>query len=114
MPLEDLDADQHHRAAKKGDHRIAHFPVELRHIGKVHTVPAHDQRQRQKDRGQNGKGLHNIAQAQIQHRLICLAELSQLLAQGRDVAAKALGFVGKATEQPQLAFGKQTDRKSVV
>ena len=49
LPLEPDEADRYDDDGDGNDYGIAVSPFQLRHVAKVHAVPARDERQRQED-----------------------------------------------------------------
>ena len=55
--------------------------MQLRHIGKIHAVPARDERKRQKDGGDDGEQLHHPVLRDIHLGLVFAADLGGVFPQ---------------------------------
>ena len=79
--LTDPKTEGQNRRADDAYHEIAVFPAQLRHIDKVHAVPAGEQREGKKDRRDNGEDLHHTVLPDIDLRLKRALDLPAVFAQ---------------------------------
>ena len=87
--LADPKAENQNRRADDAYHEIAVFPAQLRHIDKVHAVPAGEQREGKKDRRDNGEDLHHTVLPDIDLRLKRAMDLPAVFAQELGILPQA-------------------------
>ena len=81
--------------------------MQLRHVLKVHAVPARDERQREKDGGEHRQKLHVFVLARIHLRLIGVAHLLRIVEQMHGAAHQPVSAVGDRAEILELLFGEE-------
>ena len=79
--LTDPKTESQNGNADDGNHKIAVFPAQLRHIDKIHAVPAGKQREREEDCRDNGENLHHMVLPDIDLRLKGALDLPTVFAQ---------------------------------
>ena len=80
--------------------------MQLRHAGKVHAVPADQQRQRQEDRRHDGQDLHDAVLPDVDLRLEQRLDLRAVFAQQLRFLAQADDALFKQSEQSALLVRK--------
>ena len=81
--------------------------MQLRHSDEIHAIPADDQRQRQKNHGNDCEYIHHAIQADIHLRLIGLTNLYTVIPQDTRVLSQSLHSVGTDAKMMQMLSGEQ-------
>ena len=106
--LTDPKTENQNRRADDAYHEIAVFPAQLRHIDKVHAVPAGEQREGKKDRRDNGEDLHHTVLPDIDLRLKRALDLPAVFTQELCVLPQAGNTPLKKTKSLRFRFRKET------
>ena len=89
------------------DDRISPWPVQFRHVDKVHAVPAGNQRQRHEDRRDHSQKGHNIVLLDAQFAGNQIAQLGDVIPQLADGILQTLDPLREQAEIAQVFLGEK-------
>ena len=75
----EADAEDDDGKAEQEYGEIAVFPIQLRHIFEIHSVPACNERQGEKDGGDDGEDFHDFILPDVDLGLVNLPDLRGIL-----------------------------------
>ena len=79
--LKIVNANDYDKYAENKNAQIPVSPIELRHILEIHSIPAGQQSQRQKNRGDHRKNRHGLIELEILFGLKVFSNLMQIFSQ---------------------------------
>ena len=103
----EADAEDDDGKAEQEYGEIAVFPIQLRHIFEIHSVPACNERQGEKDGGDDGEDFHDFILPDVDLGLVNLPDLRGILPEHERFLMQPSHTVAEKAEGIQFAAVKE-------
>ena len=103
----EADAEDDDDKAEQEYGEIAIFPIQLRHIFEIHAVPACNERQGEKDGGDDGEDFHDFILPDVDLGLVNLPDLRGILPEHERFLMQPSQECRKGLQPPEGQSGSQ-------